>query len=280
LTVNAAPAVSATGSSPVCEGSNITLSATGTGTFSWTGPNGFSSAQQNPTLIGASANNSGTYVVTITGSNNCTATASVAISVATAGGGTAAANSPICAGGTLNLSASGGSIYSWTGPNGYSSSLQNPTVANAVAGNSGVYTVTIAGSGSCSGTATVRVVVNPKPTATITGPTQVCRGGSIVLSATGGVSYLWTPGNVSSQSLTVTNEGLYAVTVTDANGCTDTKSVNVTETPSQLTVQNRTVCDGGTISLNVSAAESYLWIGPANFTSTQQNPTIQNTAYR
>ena len=72
-------------------------------------------------------------------------------------------NGPIAEGATLVLAASSapGANYSWTGPNGFASSDQNPAIANASVGNSGTYGVT-ASIGICtSAVATTTVTVNP-----------------------------------------------------------------------------------------------------------------------
>jgi len=71
----------------------------------------------------------------------------------------ASSNSPICIGNTLELKASGGTNYSWTGPNGFTSSLQNPTIPNATALNSGQYSCSITGTGDCDYTKTVDVII-------------------------------------------------------------------------------------------------------------------------
>ncbi|MCQ9638988.1 T9SS type B sorting domain-containing protein [Chryseobacterium sp. WG14] len=68
-------------------------------------------------------------------------------------------NSPVCINSTLQLNATGGTTYSWTGPNGFSSTLQNPSISNATAANSGTYICQISGSGACDGSFTVNVVV-------------------------------------------------------------------------------------------------------------------------
>lgn len=68
-------------------------------------------------------------------------------------------NSPVCPNSTLQLSATGGSAYSWTGPNGFTSNLQSPSIPNATAANSGIYTCQVSGSGACDGSFTVNVVV-------------------------------------------------------------------------------------------------------------------------
>src|ERR1051326_4500293 len=79
---------------------------------------------------------------------------------------TASNNSPICDGQTLNLSAStvSGATYSWTGPNGFSSSVQNPSIANATTAAAGTYSVTVTVNGCTSTAATTTVTVNAAPT--------------------------------------------------------------------------------------------------------------------
>lgn len=74
-------------------------------------------------------------------------------------------NSPTCIGNTLNLTASGGTNYSWTGPNGFTSSIQNPVINNAQTIHSGQYHCTITGTGGCDGTISTTVTVgdNTKP---------------------------------------------------------------------------------------------------------------------
>jgi gliding motility-associated-like protein len=68
-------------------------------------------------------------------------------------------NSPICIGKILDLKASGGTNYSWTGPNGFTSTDQNPTIPNATAINNGKYSCNITGTSGCDGFFTVDVVV-------------------------------------------------------------------------------------------------------------------------
>ncbi|REC50116.1 DUF7948 domain-containing protein [Chryseobacterium pennipullorum] len=68
-------------------------------------------------------------------------------------------NSPVCSGNTIQLNATGGTTYSWTGPNGFTSNQQNPIIPNATVAHSGTYTCQVSGSGGCDGTFTVNVVV-------------------------------------------------------------------------------------------------------------------------
>jgi uncharacterized repeat protein (TIGR03803 family) len=83
---------------------------------------------------------------------------------------TANNDGPVCEGATLHLTATGGSSYSWTGPNNFTSTQQNPVIQNATVNRSGTYTVTVTNSGNTATASTV-VTINPKPTLTYTGAT-------------------------------------------------------------------------------------------------------------
>src|SRR5204863_120343 len=80
---------------------------------------------------------------------------------------TASNNGPLCVGATLNLStaAVAGATYSWSGPNGFTSSLQNPSITNVTAAAAGTYSVTVTQtSTTCTSAAgTTTVVINPIP---------------------------------------------------------------------------------------------------------------------
>jgi hypothetical protein len=65
-------------------GGDIQLTASGGDTYSWTGPDGFTSSQQNPVITGVGQNASGTYTVTVS-KNGCSASASVIITIAQGG---------------------------------------------------------------------------------------------------------------------------------------------------------------------------------------------------
>ena len=69
---------------------------------------------------------------------------------------TASSNSPVSEGGAINLTSSstGGTLYSWSGPNSYNSTLQNPTISSASILMAGTYTVTVTSTGTCIATAT------------------------------------------------------------------------------------------------------------------------------
>jgi subtilisin-like proprotein convertase family protein len=96
---------------------------------------------------------------------------------------------PVCEGSPLTLSCSfnGATSYSWSGPNGFTSNLQNPVIANFTAANAGVYTCTVTVSG-CSGSATTTASVKPIPvTSAAASSSAVCPGSPVNLAANGAV---------------------------------------------------------------------------------------------
>ena len=154
----------------LCTGGSSNLSATGmggTGTLTYAWNNGLGNGATKTVSPTATT----TYTVTVTDANNCTAVGQVTVTVAAPPTVTAGSNSPLCIGGTILLTATGGNSYSWSGPNGFTSTDQNPTIANATTGMSGTYTVTVTDGNGCTGSAQTTVSVVPQATiATTVGP--------------------------------------------------------------------------------------------------------------
>ncbi|MFN8358088.1 MAG: hypothetical protein U0Y10_26735 [Spirosomataceae bacterium] len=275
------PSITIASNSPVCEGTTISLSASGGTTYSWAGPAAFASTQQNPSQASATTSMAGVYSVSVTNSNSCSNSATTSVVVNPKPSITIASNSPVCEGNTISLSASGGTTYSWAGPSGFSTTQQNPTITEATTSQSGIYSVTVASQEKCTTSVTVSVKVNPLPKVTASSNSPVCFGNTLNLSASGGVTYSWSgPAfsssiqNPSRNNATVNMSGTYSVTVTDANGCIATASTTVTINTATATASaNSPVCVGASIELSATGGGSYSWAGPSGFTSTEQNPT-------
>lgn len=94
--------------------------------------------------------------------------------------------STACSGADLLLQASGGQTFAWTGPAGFSSSLQNPVIPAVSSANNGTYTCVITDGLGCSGTALVPVTVNPSPLVTASGG-SICSGSSLQLSSSSSI---------------------------------------------------------------------------------------------
>lgn len=146
-------------------------------------------------------------------------------------------NGPVCAGNTLTLSSttSPTGIYNWTGPNGFTSNIQNPSISNATTLASGTYFLSITYNGlACSIDTSISVVVNPIPVIANALVTNVsCFGlnnGSIALTMglPGSYIYSWSNG-ASTASVSNLAPGTYSVTITNSNGCTLVSSYSITQ---------------------------------------------------
>ena len=296
VTVNPTPTATANAvSTTICSGDDIELTGNTVGgaTYSWTGPNGFTSSSQNPTINGAGTNADGTYNLTISVGSCSSNVATVDITVnptPTASAGAAA--TAICEGDDIELNSTAvpGGTYSWTGPNGFTSGNQNPTINNATAAADGTYSLTVTVNGCTSTSSTVDVTVNPSPTATPGAiNTTICSGDDIELTANtvGGATYSWTGPNgftSSDQNPTINGagvnaDGTYSLTITvgSCSSSTETVDVTVNETPAiSANAVSTDVREGDDIELNSGtlAGATYSWTGPNGFTSSDQNPTI------
>lgn len=289
----------------ICEGESFTLNASSpipNATYSWTGPNGFTSDQQEIIIDEANSTQSGTYSVSANSLTVCSSTASKSILVHALPTATASVlpADTLCAGlnFTLNVLTDAASpTYAWSGPNGYSSSLKSPTITTSDTSQTElrVYTVTVTdGTTGCTRASSISVQVNARPTATITSPVsaEVCEGTTLSLNvATNApnVSFSWSgPASFSSliQNPTISNvmssnQGTYSVTVTNTDtGCSKTASkfISVNPTPSANISGNLSICAGESTVLTASGGGAYVWSNGNTSSSITVSP-VQTTTY-
>jgi hypothetical protein len=223
---NAAPGAQATGGTLTCTVTSIQLQGSGNGSFAWSGPNGFASNAQNPTVSVA-----GTYTLVVTGANGCSSQASAVVELdSDAPGAQATGGTLTCTVTSIQLQGSGNGSFAWSGPNGFTSNEQNPTVSEA-----GTYTLVVTGANGCSSQASAVVVSDMDvPEVFAEGGMLPCEDGTVILSAfTDGTAptYSWTGPNGYAgvdQYPEVAEPGIYVVVVTTANGCSGSTSVVVT----------------------------------------------------
>ena len=222
----------------------------------------------------ASANNlaAGKYSITVTDANGCNATAAVQINEPP----------PIItdvsfSGGTCNGAVNGNVWSSATGGTPGYNYLWQPgayTTANVTNLSVGTYSLTLTDTKGCMSTTTVQIG-EPLPLMVnfVSQKNISCFGGSdgsVAVNTSGGTpnyTYSWMPGGATTNGLSNLSAGTYSVTVTDANGCTTTNSVTITQ-PVQLTATasgtNETCnyLNNGTANVTVSggtAGYTYLW---------------------
>lgn len=192
------PVVTANNNTPICQGSTILLSGTSdsTGvTWSWTGPWGFTSAVQNPSIPNSIPSQSGTYTL-IASKNNCfSQPASTTVTVKPTPGTPAVSNSgPVCEGDVLQLYVSTlpNATFVWTGPGGFSTTTQSPVFMPAAISNSGTYTVVVTVDGCVSLPASTTAIVNARPIApTANTLISYCQWQSSVALVAAGTNLQW-----------------------------------------------------------------------------------------
>ncbi|MBK7873015.1 MAG: HYR domain-containing protein [Saprospiraceae bacterium] len=218
------------------------------------------------------------------------------------------ANSGICGGDTLFLfanppAATGGIIYTyrWTGPNGFFSTLRNPTIPRVTAVNAGTYTVEVTGLTGCKSVGTVQVSIEDLPlTPAVLTNRNVCVNEDIILNSSvvpsgTNVIYRWYRGTAPNGVLIGTTSvpsstiaqphspatNSYYLTI-EADGCLSSASASAQVTTNSIPTAATndaeiTVCEGESITLGTLVSGqgiTYQWSGPNNYSSTNQSPQL------
>jgi gliding motility-associated-like protein len=305
VTVNPNPTANAGSNSPLCEGEDLLLTETGGGatSWSWSGPNGFTSSANNPSITGVTATASGTYTVTVTNAGGCSNTDDVLVSVNTL------PSIPVtnvdCSGGDgngiINITSPTGPDYEYSIGGSFQSSTSFGSLSN------GTYYVTVSNTTTGCTVESALVDVNcgcsNPPSVTLNSTTgNTCGVNSVTLSGNtfggsatevnlthgGNGSLNATNFNTSPFSFTYTPVAADAgttvsITVTTNNPlgvpCTlsqETYTLTVNPIPGATAGSNSAVCVGETLNLTESGgdANSWSWSGPGSYSSIIQNPII------
>jgi hypothetical protein len=272
ISVSAVPASS--GTSSICSGTTVTITAAGSTGYIWTPGN------QNTTSITVNPPTNSVYTVS---DGNCFATVKIFVKPAPTITAVTATPPAICVGGSsaLNVNAtllSGGTAtYSWTPPGNLNSSTVQSPIANP--GTTTNYQVSVTDpTTGCSITGIIKLVVNSNPTVIITPNTPtVCQNGTVNLmaNATGTSSpftYSWSPtaaitgvSNTATVAASPSTATTYSVNVTDANGCKATGNVNVSingtlaVSASPVSSTTSPLCAGTSVTLTPSGGTTYSW---------------------
>ncbi len=217
VTVASLPAISTTTTVEHCDLSDGTASVITQGDTSlyqylWS----TTPSQNMPTVTHIAA---GTYSVIVTDTNNCSSSASVIISNVPFLTPEILGDSSFCEGSSAILNAGGNyAAYFWSdGTTAQTTSVSIP----------GMYSVTVTMDAVCRGTDSIYVIENLNPVPVIFGNPLICPEASALIDAGSGYnSYLWSTGQ-STQTLSVTTENTYYVTVTDANNCSGSDDIIV-----------------------------------------------------
>ena len=238
----------------ICSNASTLLTARATPSFNITSYSWSTGADSTDIAVNAA----GTYTVTVTNSYNCTAVGSITIATIAAPTAAISGNAYICTGNSTTLTASGGVGYVWsTGATTPSINVSEPNE----------YYVVARASNGCTDTAYVTVANFNE--VVISGNTSICAGESTTLSVSEANSYLWSTG-ATTQSIQVTEEGLYSVTATNST-CEAHTSVYVAinALPTATISGTTAICGGTSTTLTANGGTGYVWSNGATTASTE-----------
>lgn len=260
----------------VCSGSTFPLTASGALNYSWS-PATYLNANNTATVLVTPFTDI-TYIVSGTDANGCVGMDTVHISASPLFT-TTAAPQIVCMGDSTLVSVNSNQTlsYLWNTGNTSSSFYTSPPSTTT-------YSVTVTDTMGCTAMDSVTVIVDSLPNISISplNP-DLCDGSTIDLTASGGVTYVWSPASSlsSTTGATVTanptTQTTYTVIGIDVNGCIDTAQSTVSIIPSPTLSVNPiydTICQGSTTVLNASGASSYLWSPAAGLSSSSGNSVV------
>jgi len=265
--------------------------------YSWTGPNGFTSLTQNPKIVAdVSTLYTGVFSVTATYAT-CSNTNTLNVVVdKTPDRPVPVTNAPVCSGNTLTMGATSdaGSTYNWVGPNGFASGFQDPLITPVTMAATGIYSVTatifypgIAG-GCVSDTITLNVIIDSMVTAGFTYQIHYgCVADTIAFTnnSTIATRFLWEFGDGTSSGdvnpahvYTVQNYDTVVLS-SSAGVCVATHREIINDVhplSAAFTSDSSVICQGHTINFtdgSVSTGGSYLWSFGDGTTSLTASPS-------
>jgi len=265
IRVNPPPVVNPISNGPVCVGDAIILEVENEGTYLWRYPDGTQlSTEKSPKILNATTDMSGSYSVTVN-YLGCEVTAEVAVDVIPPPQPNVRNPAPqICAGTSVQLSASGGTSYRWFPETG----LSDPNIANPIASPTvtTLYTVQVK-SGTCYREAQVNVTVNRVPNADAGPDKKILRGYDVKLNgkASGeGIRYFWTPAldiddaNSLSPTVSPKEDTQYTLNVVSDLGCVTALDAVFVKVYPELVVPNAFSPNGDNINdvWNITAIDA------------------------
>jgi hypothetical protein len=254
VTQDPAPAPAISGDLDFCAGTNTVLNAGNYQEYAWS----TTETSQSITVFSG-----GTYLVTITDVNGCTGIDAVTVTENSSPAPEIIGDLEICPGESTLLDAGSYETYAWS---------TNEDSRIIIVTDPGEYIVTVTDLNGCQESASVTVVLNISPIVDISGSPEFCAGTETILDAGSFTNYLWSNSAIS-QSINVNTQGIYLVTVTDANGCTGEDEISVIElsNPIPEITGDQSICPGETVTLNTGSYSSYIWSNAATTQSISVN---------
>jgi hypothetical protein len=213
-------------------------------------------AQDSIVAIGLTA---GAYTVTVTDSSQgCTVSGIATVVYPTVASHTASPSDTVCAGSTVTLSGTGADLYTWTG--GIANGVAFTPAVSATFQLSAIDTIY-----GCSYTDSASIVVSTLPAVelSITPADTICAGSDATLTGIGAGSYAWSGGVTNGVAFSPASTATYTVTVTGANGCTQTDSVRIAVTTCQTGIAEVQTAYGISVYPNPSSGDFTLMVNAA-----------------
>ncbi len=252
IQVVAPPTVFLGNDTSFCTGPTLSLNAGNPGAgYHW---------QDNSTAQSFAVTTSGIYTVTVTNGAGCSSTDAINVNVLSYADATITPHLPVCfndAAFTLTAAQAGG-IWHGAGFADSISGLFNPALSGT-----GAQTVTYTIAGLCGDSDNTTIQVNAQPTVFLGNDTSFCSGAPLILNAGNpGSGYHWQD-NSTSQNFTVASSGTYAVTVTNASGCTgmDAITVNILSYADATITPHPAVCESAAPFAITAAQAGGVWDG-------------------
>jgi hypothetical protein len=262
-------------SSAICSGKCAVLTASGVVSYTWQAPGLGTISNASAVVVCPTVNT--VYTLKATSALSCFFTKSIPITVLASPVVGISSPTSICAGRTAVLQGTGSATsYTWYSPPSSSTTANPITVSPA---SNSTYTVLGRWTNGCTRTRTVTIIVKPNPLVSAsTNSTVICSGNSAMLTASGAISYTWSPTSSSSNPLTVNpvSSANYTATGTGTNGCIAMASVQVFVLPSPTIVAiPQMICPGIQNTLTATGALTYTWyIGGIQYTVTSSPSAI------
>ena len=266
VTVNALPATTISNDTSICNGSSVSLNATGGTTYLWSNAATTATINVNPTTTTQ-------YFVTVTNASSCTAVEDVTVTVNANPIASISGTTIICEGISTTLTASGGSSYVWDNTTTNSSISVSPIVSTT-------YTVTVTDLNGCTDVESQLVTVNPSPNVSLGSFTDVCEGsGLVTLSGGTPAGGIYSGVGVSGGQFDPISAGVGTFTIfydfTNAIGCSsrDSSTVTVNALPATTISNDTSICNGSSVSLNATGGTTYLWSTNSSTSNIIVSPT-------
>ncbi|RMZ58122.1 hypothetical protein D1632_17705 [Chryseobacterium nematophagum] len=284
ITEEADPNVQITGNLTLCQTTStlLTASANGAGnTFVWS--NGVTTPNNTVTSPGI-------YTVTVTTASGCQYQKSVTVTAEPLITINIAPPLPItCTNPQVTLDATNsvyqsGATFLWTSASG-GNIVSGANTLTPLVNAGGVYTLTITNPGllTCAKQSSVAVAenLNPPVISLSSSALTICEGDSVILTASGGVTYNWTglSGTGNTQTVTPTSTTAYMVTGMGTNGCVSTPAtITINVVPKIISpLHNIEICQGDSAILDAGSGSNYTYMWNTGTNTQTINVTLPGT---